>query len=134
MFGYQGVSTLLLIIHAGFDTSVTAEAAPMLPSAFSSPPISSDLFQSVHDMLCPNAPPTATHWQSLSLKHTSVVLPLDSYRRFLGGAIWDTGSKGWLSTKRSFFLVRLPHGIYTPLFIFVSNRSRLYLSIKRLSS
>ncbi|KAI0280873.1 P-loop containing nucleoside triphosphate hydrolase protein [Russula aff. rugulosa BPL654] len=73
---------------AEFDFSVTPEAPHTLPSAFSSPPLSSGLLQSVHDVLGPNARPTPI--QSLSLKHLFVTLPLDSYRRFLLAS--ETGS------------------------------------------
>jgi ATP-dependent RNA helicase MRH4 len=71
-----------------FDFSVTPEALNTLPSAFSSPPLSSGLLQSVHDVLGPNARPTPI--QSLSLKHLFVAPPLDSYRRFLLAS--ETGS------------------------------------------
>ena len=75
-------------VPAEFDFSVTPEALNTLPSAFSSPPLSSGLLQSVHDVLGPNARPTPI--QSLSLKHLFVAPPLDSYRRFLLAS--ETGS------------------------------------------
>jgi ATP-dependent RNA helicase MRH4 len=75
-------------IPAEFDSSVTPEAPQTLPSAFSSPPLSSGLLQSVHDVLGPNARPTPI--QSLSLKHLFVTPPLDSFRRFLLAS--ETGS------------------------------------------
>ena len=75
-------------IPAEFDFSVTPEASHTLPSAFSSPPLSSGLLQSLHDLLGPNACPTPI--QSLSLKHLFVTPPLDSYRRFLLAS--ETGS------------------------------------------
>ena len=75
-------------IPTEFDFSATPEAPHTLPSAFSSPPLSSGLFQSVHDVLGPNARPTPI--QSLSLKHLFVTPPLDSYRRFLLAS--ETGS------------------------------------------
>lgn len=75
-------------IPAEFDFSVAPEAPHTLPSAFSSPPLSSGLLQSVHDVLGPNARPTPI--QSLSLKHLFVTPPLDSYRRFLLAS--ETGS------------------------------------------
>ena len=71
-----------------FDFSVTPEAPHTLPSAFSSPPLSSGLLQSVHDVLGPDARPTPI--QSLSLKHLFATPPLDSYRRFLLAS--ETGS------------------------------------------
>ena len=75
-------------IPAEFDFSATPEAPHALPSAFSSPPLSSGLLQSVHDVLGPNAHPTPI--QSLSLKHLFVTPSLDSYRRFLLAS--ETGS------------------------------------------
>jgi ATP-dependent RNA helicase MRH4, mitochondrial len=75
-------------ISAEFDLTVTPEAPHTLPSAFSSPPLSSGLFQSVHDVLGPNACPTPI--QSLSLKHVFSTPPLGSYRRFLLAS--ETGS------------------------------------------
>jgi ATP-dependent RNA helicase MRH4 len=71
-----------------FDLSATPEALDTLPSAFSSPPLSSGLLQSVNDVLGLNAQPTPI--QSLSLKHLFVTPPLDSYRRFLLAS--ETGS------------------------------------------
>lgn len=73
---------------AEFDLSVAPEATHTLPSTFSSPPLSSGLLQSVHDVLGPNARPTPI--QSLSLKHLFVTPPLESYRRFLLAS--ETGS------------------------------------------
>ena len=67
---------------------MTPEAPHTLPSAFSSPPLSSGLLQSVHDVLGHDARPTPI--QSLSLKHLFVNPPLDSYRRFLLAS--ETGS------------------------------------------
>jgi ATP-dependent RNA helicase MRH4 len=75
-------------ISTEFDFSVTPEAPHTLPSTFSSPPLSSGLLQSVHEVLGPNARPTPI--QSLSLKHLFVTPPLDSYRRFLLAS--ETGS------------------------------------------
>jgi ATP-dependent RNA helicase MRH4 len=73
---------------AEFNFSVTPEAPHTLPSAFSSPPLSSSLHQSVHDVPGPNARPAPI--QPLSLKHLFVTTPLDSYRRFLLSS--ETGS------------------------------------------
>ena len=67
---------------------MTPEAPHTLPSAFASPPLSSGLLQSVHDVLGPNARPTPI--QSLSLKHLFITPPLDSFRRFLLAS--ETGS------------------------------------------
>jgi len=75
-------------IPAEFDLSATPEASHTLPSAFSSPPLSPGLLQSVHDVLGPDVRPTPI--QSLSLKHLFVTPPLDSYRRFLLAS--ETGS------------------------------------------
>jgi ATP-dependent RNA helicase MRH4, mitochondrial len=75
-------------IPAEFDFSVTPEAPHTLPPVFSSPPLSSGLLKSVHDVLGPNARPTPI--QSLSLKHLYVTPPLGSYRRFLLAS--ETGS------------------------------------------
>jgi ATP-dependent RNA helicase MRH4 len=75
-------------IPAEFDFSVTPEAQHTLPPAFSSPPLSSGLLQSVHELLGPNVRPTPI--QSLSLKHLFVTPPPDSFRRFLLAS--ETGS------------------------------------------
>ncbi len=75
-------------IPAEFDFSARPEAPHTLPSAFSSPPLSSSLLQSTYDVLGHNARPTPI--QSLSLKHLFVTPPLDSYRRFLLAS--ETGS------------------------------------------
>ena len=71
-----------------FDFSTIPESLHALPSTFSSPPLSSGLFQSVHDMLGPDARPTPI--QSLSLKHLFATQPSDAYRQFLLAS--ETGS------------------------------------------
>jgi len=71
-----------------FDFSTTPEALDTLPSTFSSPPLSSGLLKSVHDLLGPKACPTPI--QSLSLKHLFITQPSDAYRSFLLAS--ETGS------------------------------------------
>jgi ATP-dependent RNA helicase MRH4, mitochondrial len=77
------------IAAAEFDFSTAPEAPHTLPSTFSSPPLSSDLLQSVHDLLGHNARPTPI--QSLSLKHLFHSPPdAHLHRRFLLAS--ETGS------------------------------------------
>ena len=71
-----------------FDFSTAPTAPHTLPSTFSSPPLSADLLQSVHDVLGDNARPTPI--QSLSLKHLFPPPPLDGHRCFLLAS--ETGS------------------------------------------
>ena len=75
-------------IAAEFDFSTAPEAPQTLPSTFSSPPLSSDLLQSVHDVLGHNARPTPI--QSLTLKHLFIPPPPDAHRCFLLAS--ETGS------------------------------------------
>jgi len=75
-------------INTEFDWSVKPEALHTLPTAFSSPPLSSGLLQSVYDVLGPNVRPTPI--QSLSLKHLFVPSPSTTYRRVLLAS--ETGS------------------------------------------
>ncbi|KAI0245623.1 P-loop containing nucleoside triphosphate hydrolase protein [Lactifluus subvellereus] len=75
-------------IAAEFDFSTAPEAPQTLPSTFSSPPLSPDLLQSVHDVLGHNARPTPI--QSLTLKHLFTPPPTDAHRCFLLAS--ETGS------------------------------------------
>ncbi|KAI9461070.1 P-loop containing nucleoside triphosphate hydrolase protein [Russula earlei] len=75
-------------LNKQFDLSTTPDALRALPTAFSSPPLSPGLQQSVHDLLGPSARPTLI--QSLSLKYLFFAEPSDAYRRFLLAS--ETGS------------------------------------------
>jgi ATP-dependent RNA helicase MRH4, mitochondrial len=91
------------IAAAEFDFSTTPEAPHTLPSTFSSPPLSFDLLQSVHDLLGDHARPTPI--QSLSLKHLFDSPPPDAnHRRFLLAS--ETGSGKSLA-----YLLPMMHGL-----------------------